>query len=66
MARNRTLKVVAAIILSFVGLAGAIVILLKMKIIGFTVAILMLVALLGMYVGFGALIAVYRLINKLD
>jgi len=27
---------------------------------------LMLVALVGMYVGFGILIAVYRLINKLE
>jgi NADH:ubiquinone oxidoreductase subunit K len=29
-------------------------------------AILMLVALVGMYIGFGILIAVYRLIGKLD
>ena len=36
------------------------------KIISFEMAILMLVALLGMYLGFGILIAVYRLITKLE
>jgi hypothetical protein len=66
MSRRRTLKVVAAIVVSFAALAGTIIILLKMNIIGFTVAKLMLVTLLGMYVGFGALIAAYVLISKLD
>lgn len=37
-----------------------------MDLIGFSVAKLMLATLLGMYVGFGALIAAYVLINKLD
>jgi hypothetical protein len=36
------------------------------KIIGFELAMLMLVALLGMYVGFGVLIAVYRFVRKLE
>jgi hypothetical protein len=36
------------------------------RIISLGVAILMLVALVGMYVGFGILIAVYRLISKLE
>jgi len=36
-----------------------------MEIIGFTVAKLMLATLLGMYVGFGALIAAYVLVSKL-
>jgi hypothetical protein len=36
------------------------------KVISLGVAMLMLVALVGMYVGFGILIAVYRLINKLE
>jgi hypothetical protein len=66
MSRRRTLKVVAAIVVSFAALAGTVIILLKMNIIGFTVAKLMLVTLLGMYVGFGALIAAYVLISKLD
>jgi len=37
----------------------------QMRIISFEIAKLMLVALLGMYVGFGILIAVYRLMAKL-
>ena len=66
MARNRTLKVVAGIAASFTGLVATIIVLLEMKIISLEIAKLMLVALLGMYVGFGILIAVYRLIGKLD
>jgi len=63
---NRTLKVVAGIAVSFVGLAGTIIYLLAAKIISSGLAILMLVGLVGLYVGFGILIAVYRLISKLD
>ena len=66
MPRNRTLKVVAGIVVSFTGLVGTIILLSKTKIISFEVAMLMLVALLGMYIGFGILIAVYRLIGKLE
>jgi len=65
MPRNRTLKVLAGIAASFIALVGTIIFLSRMKIIGFEIAKLMLVALLGMYVGFGILIAVYRLIGKL-
>jgi hypothetical protein len=66
MPKNRTLKVVAGIAASFTGLAGTIIFLAAAEIISLGVAILMLVALVGMYVGFGILIAVYRLISKLD
>ncbi len=66
MPKNRTLKVVAGIAASFTGLAGTIIFLSQAKIISLGVAILMLVALVGMYVGFGILIAVYRLISKLE
>ena len=66
MPRNRTLKAVAGIVVSFTGLVGTIILLWETKIISFQVAMLMLVALLGMYIGFGILIAVYRLIGKLD
>ena len=66
MPKNRTLKVVAGIVVSFTGLVGTIILLLIMKIISFAMAMLMLVALLGMYIGFGILIAVYRLISKLE
>jgi len=66
MSKNRTLKVVAGIVISFAGLVGTIIFLLVAKIISLGVAILMLVALVGMYVGFGILIAVYRLISRLE
>ena len=66
MPKRRTLKVVAGIAASFIGLAGTIILLSEAKIIGFEMAMLMLVALVGMYVGFGILIAVYRLIGKLE
>jgi hypothetical protein len=66
MPRNRALKAVAAIVISFTGLVGAIVLLFEMKIITFEMAMLMLVALLAMYVGFGILIAVYRFIGRLE
>jgi uncharacterized membrane protein YeaQ/YmgE (transglycosylase-associated protein family) len=66
MPRHRTLKIAAGIVASFAGLAGAIIFLLVKKIISFGVAKLMLVALLGMYVGFGILIAIYRLIRNLE
>jgi uncharacterized membrane protein YeaQ/YmgE (transglycosylase-associated protein family) len=64
--RTRTLKVIAGIAASFIGLVGTIIFLSVMKIISFEVAKLMVVALVGMYVGFGILIAVYRLIRKLE
>ena len=66
MPRKRTLRIVAGIAVSFIGLAGAIIFLSEMKIISFEIAKLMLVGLLAMYVGFGVLIAVYRLIAKLE
>ena len=66
MPRNRTLRIVAGIAASFIGLAGTIIFLLAMRIVTFEMAKLMLVALLGIYVGLGVLIAVYRLIAKLE
>ena len=66
MPRNRALKVVAGIVASFIVLVGAIILLWQMKIISVEIAKLMLVGLLGIYVGFGFLIAVYRLIAKLE
>jgi len=66
MPRNRTLIVVAGIVVSFTGLVGTIILLSETKIISFEMAMLMLVALLGMYIGFAILIAVYRLVDKLE
>ena len=66
MPKRGTLKVVAGIAASFIGLAGMIIFLSVNKIVSVEMAILMLVALFGLYVGFGILIAVYRLIGKLE
>jgi hypothetical protein len=66
MPKNRKVKVVAGIVASFTGFAGTIILLSETKIISFEMAKLMLVALVGMYVGFGILIAIYRLISKLE
>jgi len=66
MPRNRTLKVVAGIVVSFTGLVATIILLSETKIISFEMAMLMLAALFGMYIGFGILIAVYRLVDKLE
>ncbi|HEX9783079.1 MAG TPA: hypothetical protein VGA56_10185 [Opitutaceae bacterium] len=66
MPGNRTLKVVAGIVVSFTALAGTIILLSEMKVISFEMAMLMLAALLGMYIGFGVLIAVYRLVDRLE
>ena len=65
MPKNRTLRVVAGIAASFIGIVGAIILLLEAKIISVEMAMLMLVGLLAMYIGFGVLVAVYRLIDKL-
>ena len=66
MPKRRTLIAVAGIAASFVGLVGVIIFLLVNKIVSFAMAMLMLVALFGLYIGFGILIAVYRLIGKLE
>jgi len=66
MAGNRSLKIMAAIAASFttlvllvLGLAGA-------RVITFPLALLMCVALVGLYVGFGVLILVARLVSRLQ
>jgi len=64
--KNRTLKLVAGVAASFTGLVGTIIYLSEAKIITAAMALLMFVALLGMYVGFGILIAVYRVIRRLE
>ena len=66
MSKHRALKVGAGIAASFAGLVGAIIVLWESNIVSLEMAKLMLVALLGLYVGFGVLIAVYRLIGKLE
>jgi len=65
MADKRKLKIAAAISLSFTGIVVVIMTLLVKGVITFALALLMLVALLGLYFGFGVLIAVYRFTERL-
>ena len=64
--KPRVALIAAAIAGSFVALAATIILLSVADVISQTVAKLMLVALLGLYFGFGFLIAVYQLLRKLD
>jgi len=66
MSNNRTPKLIVGIVASFMGLAGVIIFLLAAKIVSVQIGILMLVMSVGMHLGFGILIAVYRLIGKLE
>ena len=65
MKPHHTLKMAASYGALFLFLVGITIYLFANGVITVNVAVLMLVALLGMYVGFGVLIAVYRLVNKL-
>lgn len=51
---------------TFLGFVGIIYVLALKQLVTAQLAGLMVVALIGLYVGFGILILVYRLINKLD
>ena len=66
MSKNRTPNLVVGIVASFMGLASVIFFLLATKIVSIQIGILMLVMSVGMHLGFGILIAVYRLIGKLE
>ena len=61
MPNIRTRWVVVGVVAMFFGLVGTIVFLRMTNAISVQMALLMLVALVGLYVGFGILIAVYRL-----
>jgi len=66
MSKNGTPKLVVGIVASFMGLGGVIIFLLATKIVSVQIGILMLVMSAGMHLGFGILIAVYRLIGRLE
>jgi hypothetical protein len=59
MSKNRAPKLVVGIVASFMGLGGVIIFLLATKIVSVPVGIQMLVASVGMHLGFGILLAVY-------
>ncbi len=60
------IAVVSIVIISFLGFFGLIVYLARSSIVSVEEAGLLSVALIGLYVGFGILIGLYRLISKLD
>ena len=65
MPKSKTLIAVAGIAASFAGLSATIIFLSVREIVTFEMAKLMFAALLAMYIGFGFLIVVYRLIGKM-
>ena len=65
MTDTKKLKIAAAISLSFTGIVVLIMALLVKGMITFQLAMLMLIALLGLYFGFGVLIALYRFTGRL-
>lgn len=62
---KKKLLIAAAISLSFTGIVVLVMALLLEGVITFQMALLMLVALLGLYFGFGVLIALYRFVDRL-
>jgi hypothetical protein len=62
---NKKLKIAALISLSFTGIVVLVMALLVKGVITFQLALLMLVALLGLYFGFGVLIFLYRFVDRL-
>jgi hypothetical protein len=65
MAKNTALRTAALVGFSFIALVFGVIVLLGKHIVTFQMALLMLVALFGLYLGFGVLIAVYRFTDRL-
>jgi hypothetical protein len=65
MSDKSKLKIAAAVSLSFPGIVVLVMTLLVKRVITFQMALLMLVALLGLYFGFGVLIFLYRFVDRL-
>lgn len=65
-ANNRALKIAALVSGSLLVLVAFILYLAVKRVITPQLALLMFVALLGLYFGFGVLIAVYRFMSKLQ
>ena len=63
---SNALKIALGVAALFMVLIGVILYLLAKRVITPQMAMLMFVALLGLYFGFGILIGVYRFISKLD
>jgi hypothetical protein len=66
MRKAKPALIALAVAGSFIALAATIVVLAIVQVLTFTVAKLMLVALVGLYFGFGFLIGIYQLLRKLE
>lgn len=66
MADNTRLKIAAAVSGSFTALVIVVFALMVKHVVTFQMGLLMIVALIGLYFGFGVLIIVYRFISKLE
>ncbi|HKQ16056.1 MAG TPA: hypothetical protein VJT80_21635 [Steroidobacteraceae bacterium] len=65
MSDKKKLKIAALVSLSFTGIVVLVMVLLVKGVVTFQMAMLMLVALLGLYFGFGVLIFIYRFVDRL-
>ena len=65
MSDRKKLKIAALVSLSFTGIVVLVMVLLVKGVITFQMALLMLVALLGLYFGFGVLFFLYRFVDRL-
>jgi hypothetical protein len=63
---RRKLKIAASIAISFFVLIALVVALLIQHVITYQMALLSLVALFGLYCGFGVLVAIYRFVGRLE
>jgi hypothetical protein len=63
---RRKLKIALAISLTFTGVVVLIFTLMIKGVVTFQLGMLMLVALLGLYFGFGVLILIYRFVARLE
>ena len=63
--KNGKLLFIAVAVILFSGLVAGVFVLVRSGVVSPEVGLLMLIALLGLYVGFGVLILAYRLIMKL-
>ena len=66
VSKKKTVLTLTLVVVSVLLLALAVLAMVANDVVTPQVGLLMLVALLGLYVGFGILIAVYRLIAKLE
>lgn len=66
MSGNRSLVIFAAVAFSFTALVVLVLGLLMARVVSFPLAMLMCVALVGLYLGFGVLALVARMVSRLN